>query len=45
MAVVKLANDEEKYCRFEVQREEHWMNTRPTWSIAARERLLEFFCV
>ena len=43
MEVARLVNDEEKDCRFEVQREEHWMHTRPTWSIAVRERLLKIF--
>ena len=38
-----LKNDEND-CRFEVQREEHWIHKRPTWSIAAREWLLEIFC-
>ena len=36
--------DEENDCRFEVQREEHWIHTRPTWSMAVRERLQELFC-
>ena len=37
-------NDNENDCRFEVQREEHWIYTRPTWSITVRARLLELFC-
>ena len=47
MEVARLVNDEENYYRFEVQREEHRthsIHTRPTWSIAVRERLLELFC-
>ena len=44
LVVAKLVNDEEKNCRFEVQMEEHWKHTLPTWSIAFRERLLEIFC-
>ena len=43
MEVARLVN-EENDCRFEVQREEHWIHTRPTWSIAVKERLLELFC-
>ena len=35
---------EENDCRFEVQREEHWIHMQPMWSIADRERLLEIFC-
>ena len=44
MEVARLVNGEENDCRFEVQREEHWIHMRPTWSIAVRERLLELFC-
>ena len=43
MEVARLVN-EENDCTFEVQMEEHWVHTRPTWSIAVRERLLELFC-
>ena len=34
MEVARLVNDEENDCRFGVQREEHWVHTRLTWSIA-----------
>ena len=34
---------EENDCRFEVQRDDD-LDTRPTWSIPARERLLAIFC-
>ena len=44
LEVTRLVNDEENDCRFEVQREEPWIHTRHTWSIAVRERLLELFC-
>ena len=43
--VARLVNYEESGCRFEVQREEHWVHMQPTWLIAVRERLLEFICV
>ena len=33
--------DEDNDCIFKVQREEYWIHTRPTWSIAVRKRLLE----
>ena len=41
---MEVARDEENDCRFEIQREVHWMHTRPIWSIAARERFLKLFC-
>ena len=44
MEVARLVNGEENDCRFEVQREKDCIHTRPTWSIAVRERLLELFC-
>ena len=44
MEVTRLANDEEDGCRLEAQREEHWIHTQPTWSVAVRERLLEISC-
>ena len=44
MEIAGLVNDEENDDRFEVQREEDWIQTRPTWSIAVRERLPELFC-
>ena len=40
MEVARLVNDEENGCRFEVQREEHWIHTRPTWLMAVRESFL-----
>ena len=40
----RLINDEENDCRFEVQREEHWILTQPTWSMAIRGRLLKLVC-
>ena len=43
MGVARLVDDEENDCRFQVQREEHWIHMIPTWSIAVRERLLELF--
>ena len=43
MEVSRLVNDEENGCRFEVQREEHWIHMQPTWSIAVEESLLELF--
>ena len=39
MEVARLVNNEENDCRFEVQREENWIQ----WSIAVRERLIELF--
>ena len=36
-------DDEENGCRFEYQRKDHWIPTRPAWFIAVRERLLEFY--
>ena len=36
--------DDENDCRFEVQREEHWIHMRTTWSIYVRDGLLELFC-
>ena len=42
-AVVRLVNVKENDCRFVVQREEHWIHTRPTRSITVGERLLELF--
>ena len=44
MEVAGLVNDEENDCRLEVQREEHWIHTQPTWSIVVSERLVEVFC-
>ena len=41
--VARLVNDEENDYRFEVQREEHWIHTQSTRSVAVRERLLELF--
>ena len=35
---------DENDCRHAVQREENWIHTWPTWSIAVRERLLAIFC-
>ena len=43
MAVARSVNDDENDCRFEVQKEEYWIHTRPTWSIAVRETLQELF--
>ena len=43
MEVARFAN-EENDCRFGVQRENNWIHTRPTWSIAVWERLLESVC-
>ena len=44
MEVARLVNDKENCCRFEVQRAEYWIHTRPTWSKAVKERLLDLFC-
>ena len=44
MEVARLVYGEENDCRFEDQREEHWIHKGSTWSIAVRERLLELFC-
>ena len=44
LEVARLFNDVETGFRFEVQREEHWIHTRPTWSIAVKVRSLELFC-
>ena len=43
-AMEVTVSDEENDCRFEVQRDEPWIHTRPTWPIAVKERLLELFC-
>ena len=45
MEVARLVTDEGNGCRFELQREKHWIHTGPTWSIAVRERLLVLFYV
>ena len=42
--VTRLVHDEENDCRFEVQREEHWIHLHLTWIIAVWERRLELFC-
>ena len=39
----RLVIDDENNCRFDVQREEHWIHTRPTRSKTVWERLLELF--
>ena len=39
----EIARLEENDCDSN-HRDEHWIHTRPTWSIADRERLLELFC-
>ena len=36
MEVARLVNIEDNNCRFEVPREEYWMHTRPTLSVAVR---------
>ena len=43
MEVARLLDDEVNGCRFDVQREEHWVNMRPTWLKGVREKLLDFF--
>ena len=42
MEVTRLVNDG-YYCRFEVQREENWIYTRPTRS-SGQGKVLELFC-
>ena len=38
MEVARLVNNEDNNCRFEVPREEYWIHTRPTWSVAVRRK-------
>ena len=42
--ITRLVNDEESGCSFEVQMQEHWILTRPTWLIGVSEMLMELFC-
>ena len=42
--VVARSVMKEKTADSEVQREEHWIHTRPTWPTYAKEWLLELFC-
>ena len=42
MEVARLVN-EENNCRFKVQREEHWIHARPTWSITVRNGCWSYF--
>ena len=41
--IARFINNEENGCRFEGQRKETWIYTRPAWLIAVRERMLEFY--
>ena len=39
----RFVSDEENGCRFEGQKKETWIYTRPGWLIAVKESMLEFY--